>query len=146
MKVILLKDIENIGKKYDVKEVKDGYVRNFLIPKGFVKIATKKSLEWLEAQKEIMEKQAEKELMKVQELASKLDGTEILISVKIGEKGQLFEKITSSKIAEQLKEQGYNVKKDQIDLQKPIQETGEYSVKIKLNHNLEPEIKVIISE
>ena len=66
MRVILLKDIENIGKKYDVKEVKDGYARNFLIPKGLAKPVTKKILEWLEIQKEVQEKKAEQELKKIQ--------------------------------------------------------------------------------
>ena len=146
MRVILLQDIEKLGKKYDVKEVADGYARNFLIPKGLAKIATKENLKWLETQKEIEVKKAEEELKKVQKTASTIDGQEIIIPVKVGEEGQLFESITSQKIAEKLKELGFDIKKTQIDLIEPIKELGEYPVKIKFEHNLEAEIKIIVVE
>ena len=146
MRVILLQDVENLGKKYEIKEVKDGYARNFLIPKGLAKPATKEALKWLETQKEIETKRAEEELKKVQELASAIDGQEIIIPVKIGEEGQLFESITSQKISERLKELGFEIKKSQIDLEEPIKELGEFPVKIKFEHNLEAEIRVIMIE
>lgn len=146
MKVILLQDIEKIGKKYEVKEVADGHARNFLIPKGLVKIASKEAIEWASMQNEIKNKKTEEELQKIQEIASKIDGLELLISVKAGDKGQLFEKINAQKISEKLKEQGFDVKKDQIDIKKPIEEIGESLVKLKFDHNLESEIKVIITE
>jgi len=146
MRIILLQDVENLGKKYDVKEVASGYARNFLIPKGLAKIATKESLKWLENQKEIEVKKAEEELKKVQEIATNIDGQEIIISVKVGEEGQLFESITSQKIYEKLKELGFEIKKSQIDLTEPIKELGEYPVKIKFEHNLEAEIKIIVVE
>lgn len=146
MKVILLQDIENLGKKYEVKEVKPGYARNFLIPKGLVKPATKEVLEWLGKQKEVEAQKAEKELKKIQEVASLIDGQEIIIPVKVGEEKQLFESITIQKISENLKKAGFDIKKSQIDLAEPIKELGEFPIKIKLEHNLEPEIKVIIVE
>jgi len=146
MRIILLQDVENLGKKYDVKEVASGYARNFLIPKGLAKIATKENLKWLENQKEIEVKKAEEELKKVQEIATNIDGQEIIISVKVGEEGQLFESITSQKIYEKLKELGFEIKKSQIDLTEPIKELGEYPVKIKFEHNLEAEIKIIVVE
>ena len=146
MRVILLQDIDKLGKKYDVKEVADGYARNFLIPKGLAKPATKEALKWLETQKEIETKRAEEELKKVQELASAIDGQEIIIPVKVGEESQLFESITSQKISERLKELGFEIKKSQIDLEEPIKELGEFPVKIKFEHNLEAEIKVIVTE
>jgi len=146
MRVILLQDIENLGKRYEIKEVKDGYARNFLIPKGLVKPATKEALAWLEMQKEIETKKAEEELKKVQDFASSLDGLEVSIPVKIGPEGQLFESITSQKILERLKEMGFEVKKPQIDLIEPIKELGEYPIKIQLEHNLESEIRIIVTE
>ena len=146
MRVILLQDIENVGKKYEIKEVKNGYARNFLIPKGLVKPATKESLKWVKVQKEIEIKKSEEALKKAQEMASAIDGQEISISVKIGEEGQLFESITDQKIFEKLKELGFEIKKSQIDLPEPIKELGEFPVKIKFEHNLEAEIKVIIVE
>ena len=146
MRIILLKDIDELGKKYEVKEVADGYARNFLIPKGLAKPATEKVLKWLEAQKEIEAKKAEEELKKVQEKATTIDGQELIIPVKIGEEDQLFESITSQKISEKLKEAGFEIKKSQIDLPEPIKELGEYPVKIKFEHNLEAEIKVIVTK
>lgn len=146
MKVILLENIDKIGKKLEVKEVKNGYVRNFLLPKGLVKIADERAMKWLEIQKSIMEKKAEENLKESQGTASKIDGMEVIISVKVGDEGQLFEHITASKIADKLKEMGFNVKKAQIDLDKPIEEAGEFPVKVKFEHNLESEVQVIISE
>lgn len=144
MKLILLKDIENLGKKYEIKEVKNGFARNFLIPKGMAKPATKKALEWVKKRKEIEEKKAEEELKRVQDLASSIDGLEVIIPVKIGEKEQLFESITLQKILEKLKDQGFDIKKTQIELEEPIKELGEFSIKVHFEHNLEAEIKVIV--
>lgn len=146
MKVILLKDVEKVGKRFEVKEVKDGYARNFLIPKGLAKIATDEALKWLETQKEIVEKKAEEDLKKSQETASGIDDREVMITVKVGEDGQLFESINAQKIAEKLKESGFEVKKSQIELKEPLKELGEFPVKIKLEHNLEAEIRVIITK
>lgn len=146
MKVILLKDIDKLGKKYDVKEVANGYARNFLIPQELVKPVTKESLKWLEGQKKLEEAQAVEELKKIQEIASNLDDLEVTIPVKVGEDGQLFESINNQKIAEKLKELGFDIKKNQINLEKTIKEVGEYLVKITFEHNLEAEITVIVSE
>lgn len=146
MKIILLQDVDKVGKKYEVKRVASGYARNFLIPKGLAKLATEESLKWLETQKEILKKKAEEELKTVQGRASELDGLEIIIPVKIGEEEQLYESITSQKISDKLKEAGFNVKKSQITLEKPIKEIGEHSVKVHFEHNLETEIKVIVTE
>ena len=146
MKIILLQDIDKLGKKYEVKEVADGYARNFLFPKGLAKQATEDSLKWLEMQKEISAQKAEEELKKIEQEVMKIDGAEVLIPVKIGEKGQLFEKITAQKILENLKKQGFKLKKNQIKLKKPIEEIGEFSVKVEFEHNLEAAIKVIVTE
>ncbi len=146
MKIILLQDVENLGKKYEVKEVRSGHARNFLIPQGLAKPATKEALLWLETQKETEEKKAEEALKKVQEVASAIDDQEVAIQVKIGDEGQLFEGISVQKITEKLKELGFEIKKSQIDLSKPIKELGEYPIKIKFEHNLEAEIKLIVTE
>jgi len=146
MKVVLLKDIEKIGKKYEVKEVADGYARNYLIPRGLAKIADEESLAWAIKQQEIEEKKKAEELERVGSLVSKIDGVEIEIPVKIGDKGQLFEKVTPQKIITRLKEEGFDVKKNQIELSKDIEELGEFDVRINFEHNLEAKIKVIIVE
>ncbi|MSU60623.1 MAG: 50S ribosomal protein L9 [Candidatus Staskawiczbacteria bacterium] len=145
MKVILLKDIENIGKKYEIKDVKDGYAKNFLLPQDLVKLATKDAIKWVESQKEVMEQEAEEDLKKIQELASQIDGIEVTLPMKVGDDGQLFESVNNAKIAEKLKEMGYEVKKTKIALAKPLKETGEFPIKVNLDHNLEVEIKLIIT-
>jgi len=145
MKIILLQNVDNLGQKNEVKEVKDGFARNFLIPKGLAKPATKKNLEWSETQKETEVKEAEEELKKVQERAETIDGQEIVILVKVGDNEQLFESITPQKISEKLKELGFDIKKNQIVMAEPIKELGEFPIKISFQHNLEAEIKVIIT-
>ncbi len=146
MKVILLEDVKEVGKKFDVKEVAEGFARNFLFSKNAAKPATEEALEWLRVQKEIIEKIAEDNLKEVQELASKLDDMEVPMPMKIGDEGQLFESVNAQKIGERLKELGFTVKKSQIKLEAPIREIGEFPVKIGFDHNLEAEIKVIVTE
>jgi large subunit ribosomal protein L9 len=145
MKVILLQDVEGLGKKYEIKEVKNGYARNFLIPKKMVRAATKQALKWLADQKEVIEKGIEEDLKKAQVLASGLDGLELNIAVKVGDEGQLFESINIQKIVEKLKEMGFEVKKSQVKLENPIKELGEFPISISLDHNLEAEIKVVVA-
>jgi large subunit ribosomal protein L9 len=146
MRIILLKDIENLGKKNEVKEVKDGYARNFLIPKGLAKMATKKAMERLEAQKEIEAQKEEEGLKELQSLIENIEGREFIISVKVGDEDQLFESITAQKVQETLKQAGCDVKKPQIELVQPIKELGEFPVKIKFDHNLEAQITIIVEE
>ncbi|OGY55347.1 MAG: 50S ribosomal protein L9 [Candidatus Wildermuthbacteria bacterium RIFCSPHIGHO2_02_FULL_47_12] len=146
MKVILLQDVENTGKKFDVKEVADGHANNLLIPQGLAKPATKEALAWLETQKELVSKAAEEGLKKAQELASSLDDMEVNIAMKVGDEGQLFESVNTQKIAERLKEMGFDVAKSQIKLEQPIKELGEFPVKVAFEHNLEATISVIVVE
>jgi len=146
MKVILLQNVEDLGKKYEIKDVKDGYAQNFLLPEKLAKPATKEALAWLEGQKEVIAKEVEEDLKKAQDLASKIDGLEVSIAVKVGEEGQMFESVNTQKIVESLKELGFEVKKSQILLENPIKELGEFPVKLNLDHNLEVEIKVIINK
>lgn len=146
MKVILLQDVNKIGKKYEVKNVSDGHARNFLIPNGLAKPATKEALEWLEVQKEIIGKKAENDLKETEDQVLNIDGMELIIPVKIGDEGQLFESINAQRISEKFKELGFDIKKSQIALEDPIKETGEFPVKIHFAHNLEAEIKIIIAE
>ena len=146
MRIILLKDVENLGKKYEVKEVKDGYAMNFLIPQGLAEPATQENLKRLEALKEAQEQKAEEELKKIQALASSIDGQEVTIPVKVGNDGQFFESITPQKILEALKKAGFNIKKNQVELEVPIKSLGEFPVKVSFEHNLEAEITLIVVE
>ena len=146
MKVILLKDVPKLGRKHEVKEVTDGHVRNLLLPKGLVKEATPEALEWLFLQKEIQQTKEEEALKEAQDLASKLDDLEVMVSMKVGDEGQLFESVSSQKIADQLKGMGIEVKKSQIQIPTPIKEIGEFEVTVKLDHNLEAQVRIIVQE
>lgn len=146
MRVILLQDIENLGKKDSVKEVTDGYARNFLLPKKLVKLATKEALIELEKQEALAAQKAEEELKRVQGLVSQIDGQEIEITVKTKEEGKVYGSITPLKISQALKKIGFEVQKNQINLKEPIKKLGEYPITINFDHGLEAEIKVVAVE
>ncbi|NQV00656.1 MAG: 50S ribosomal protein L9 [Parcubacteria group bacterium] len=146
MKVILLKDVEKLGKEGEIKQVADGYARNFLIPKQMAVLATKSEMAQAEEQKKIDTQKAEEELALFQGIASQIDGLELEVPVKINEEGKLFGAITANQIAEKLKEKGFKIKKEQVKLKDPIKELGEYEIAIEFPHNLETKIKVIVLE
>ncbi|MCD6270636.1 50S ribosomal protein L9 [bacterium] len=144
MKIVLLKDVNGLGSKYEVKNVAFGYAKNYLIPRGLAKKADANVVEWAEKMKEMEEEKARQDLEKVGSLVGKIDGLEVEIPVKVGEKGQLFEKISPKKIAGRLKEMGFDIKKENIEIEREIKEVGEFPAKVKFEHNLEAEIKVIL--
>jgi large subunit ribosomal protein L9 len=144
MKVILLRDIKKLGNKFEVKEVSPGYARNLLIPNGYAILADKQSLKRLESQKNIEMKKTEERQKENEKMIKELEGKEIKIDTKIGDKGQLFETINEQKIADKLKEMGFVVEKSNIEINEPIKCQGEYLVKLKLDNNLEGKIKIII--
>lgn len=146
MKIVLLEDVEKVGKKGEIKEIADGYARNFLIPNKLAILASKAALAKLEEQQKIESQKSEEELTKFQGVATQLDGFELEIPVKLGEQGKLFGAITSIKIVEKLKENNFEITKEQIKLEEPIKEIGEHEVLIELPHNLEAKIKIIVVE
>ncbi len=146
MKVILLKDIEGLGLKGEVKTVADGYARNFLIPQKMAKLATKQALEDLEKEKELMAQKAEEELRKTEETVSQIDGLEFEIAESTDENGKLYGAVNEAKIIKILKDRGVDVKKSQIKIPQPIKMVGEYPITIVFDHGLEAEIKIIVTE
>jgi len=144
MKVILLKDVPNTGKKNEIKEVSPGFARNFLFAKGLAVIADQESLKKLEIKTKADAEIAARELKETEAIVKKIDGQEIEIIVKIGSEGQLFESINKQKVSDHLKEMGYNIEKDDVVLETPIKEAGEFPIKLKFAHNLEAEVKIII--
>ncbi|MBU1289996.1 50S ribosomal protein L9 [Patescibacteria group bacterium] len=144
MKIILLQDVEKLGKKNEIKEVADGYARNFLIPNKMAVLATKSEVAKVEEQNRIKAQKAEEELARFQEVASQLDGVELEIVSKADDEGKLFGAVGAADIAEKLKEQGLEIDKSQIKTKKPLKEVGEYEITIELPHNLEVKIKAIV--
>ena len=146
MKVILLKNIQSVGKKNEIKEVSAGYAKNFLIPKKLAIPADEEKVAQLENQLKIEEKKAEENLKEIEAIVAKLDGREVTVMVKVGKQGQVYESVSKQKIAEQLKEQGFEINKNQVVIESPIKELGEFDLKIVFDHNLEAEIKLIVIE
>jgi len=146
MKVILLKDISGVGKAGDVKEVNDGYARNFLLPNALAKIAASQAVREMENQKEAKLKKTEAELKTAQELAGKFDGVEIKLSAKAGDGNQIFGSINAQKIADTLNKKGHKAQKSQIKLFSPIKTLGEHDVTVEFGHGLEAKIKVIVEK
>ena len=143
MKVLLIKDVKSLGKAGEVKEVKDGYGKNFLIAKGFAKHATPEIIE--EHKKMMAEKEAQEkaEIARLQELAKKLDKLEVIVKKKVGENGHLFGAVTKEEIAEALKaEHGIEIDKKHITEKKPIKSVGEHDVDVKLGHGIHATLHV----
>jgi len=145
MRVILLQDVKNLGKRGEVKNVSAGFARNFLLPNGLIKIATKGALKMLEVEKEKREVVATKDLKKTGEMASALDGYELILKERMSkDSNSLYASVTDTKIAKALKQANFEVSKNNVKLKEPIKEMGEYSVPLVFDHNLEAEIKLII--
>lgn len=144
MKVILSQDVKKLGKKREIKDVADGFAKNYLFPKKLAVMATDNELEKLEEFQVIKEQQAREELLKFQEIAGNLDGLEFELAAKADETGKLFGSITAANIADKLKESGFEIEKDWIKLKEPIKELGEYEIDLELPHNLEAKIKVAV--
>ena len=141
MKIILIKDVKGIGKAFDVKEVKDGYARNFLLLKGLAEAATKEAVQRLERQKKIRETEHQKLVEELKIGAKNLEGLELKFKMKTGEKGETFGSVSRKDVELELAKQGYKDLK--IELEKPIKGIGEHSVPIDLGEGIMAKVKVL---
>ena len=147
MKVILLKDVKGTGKKGEVKEVSDGYARNFLLPKKVAVIADNTAMKELNEKNKSIENKAQKEYEAAVELGKKMEEMNIVIYSKAGDGGRLFGSITSKDIAEQLKKQHeIVVDKRKVLLHDPIRTLGSTIVEIKIHQKVVTKIRVDVRE
>ena len=143
MKVILLKDIKDMGSADTVKDVSDGYARNFLLPNGSAVLADKGTLRSLDLRLKEKSKVQEAERAELQKLASKIDGAEIGISVDVGENGRLFGSVTHQDVAQKIYETlGIEIDKRKIVLDQPIKAIGSFDVPVKFAHDISATVKV----
>jgi large subunit ribosomal protein L9 len=132
MKVILLKDVPALGNAGAVKEVKEGYGRNYLIPRGLAAEATDHNLRALEGQQKAASDRAHRVRTDAERLASGLEAAVIEIAARGGEGGRLFGSVTAQDIADALARAGFEVSKRQIDLEEPIKTAGFYKVPVRV--------------
>jgi len=143
MRVALLKDVPDLGKKGDIKDVSDGYGRNFLIRNRLVEILTPQVAKRLEQEREKEEKTAAALKNQTLVLKEKIEKLKLVLKTKIGESGQVFGSITPTKILAELEKNGIKLEKDQL-LSKSIKTLGESKIKIKLPQEIEAELQIII--
>ena len=142
MEIILRQAIENLGHPGDVVTVKNGYARNFLLPRGFAYEATPGNLKRIGAERGRLEAAENERRESASELAKRLEEVQLTFSARVGEEGKLFGSVTSADVAEQLAAQGFNIEKRLIDLHEPIKALGVYRVPVRLHADVKPEIRV----
>ena len=147
MEVILKEDIANLGKIGEVVRVRDGYARNYLLPRGLVLEANKKNMKTFEHHKKIVGDQKQKIMRQAQTVGDQLNGVSLVIPMKVGEEGRLFGSVTNIHIEKALKAKGLNVDRRKIQLAEPIKSTGEYDVPVRLSAEITVPLKVsVVSE
>lgn len=144
MEVILKEDIVNLGKIGEVVRVRDGYARNYLLPRGLVLIANKKNLKTFDHQKKLVADQKQKTMRQAQSAADQLTGISLVIPMKVGEEGRLFGSVTNIQIEKALKAKGLNVDRRKIHLDEPIKTAGDYEVPVRLAADLTVPLKLSV--
>ncbi len=140
--IILRRDVRNLGKAGQVVKVKDGYARNYLIPKGYAYLATKENLNIWEQERRRIEKQLEKEKKQAEELAKKIEKLSINIVAEANEEETLYGSVTEVHIVQTLAEEGVKIDKDAVVLPVPIKKLGIYEVEITLHPEVKTKLKV----
>jgi large subunit ribosomal protein L9 len=140
--IILQQDIENLGEAGEVVDVKPGYARNFLLPRGLAIPATAGNMKRIEQERRRLERARTRERDRAEELSEQLADRSLSFSVRAGEEGRLFGSVTSSDIADRLAEEGIQVDRRLIRLDEPIKELGVYRVAVELHADVRPELKV----
>lgn len=136
MEVILKEDIADLGKIGEVVRVRDGFARNYLLPRGLVLVANKKNLKVFEHQKKVVGDQKQKIMRNAQAVGDQLAGVSLTIPMRTGEEGRLFGSVTNLQIEKALKAKGLSVDRRKIHLDEPIKTLGDYEIPIRLSADL----------
>lgn len=145
MKVILNSDVSNLGEEGDVKDVADGYARNFLIPKGMVMPYSRQNLALIESRRATIEKRKEDKREQAKTARERLEGESLTIQMTAGERGKLFGSVTSQTIAEELEKRGIEVERKKIDIEDgTIKTLGTHTVRVRLYADEEAQLKVVV--
>lgn len=144
MRVILTQDVKSLGKKGDVVEVKEGYGRNFLIPRGLAVAADDGSLRRLKHEKAVQKGKEVREREEAEQVKAQLEKTTVTIRVKTGEKGRLFGSITASDVAAEIAKQGIEIDRRKIELEEPIKNLGNYTLTVRVYPGVTAQLKVVV--
>lgn len=144
MKVILLQDIERLGRIGDVVVVKEGYARNFLFPNNKAKAASDTNVKMLESLKKKRDSEEKKKLDELKAAADKLAALSVTISAQAGEEDKLFGSVSSEMISEALSAHGFRIDKKDIVLDEPIKKLGVFTVSVKLHPEIKASLKVSV--
>ena len=144
MKIILKEDVENLGKRGAVVTVKDGYARNYLLPKGMAMRFTPGAVKVLEQERRMYEARQLKAKEDAQAIAEKLEALELSVLKRAGDQDVLYGSVTPTDVADLLKEKGFTVDKRKIALHEPIKKLGEYEIPIRLHPEVAPKVKLVV--
>lgn len=141
MEVILLERVEKLGQMGDVVTVRPGYARNFLLPKGKAKRATKENREVFETQRAQLEANNLERKREAQDIAGRMEGLQIVLIRQAGDSGQLYGSVNARDVAETVTEAGYSIGRNQVTLDRPIKTLGMHPVRV----NLHPEVAITVT-
>ena len=142
MDVILRQDVEKLGRAGDLVTVKDGYARNYLLPKGLAYHATEGNRRRLEAEARQDVRRAGAQLETARDFAGRLEAVSLTFAMKAGEGDKLFGSVTAADVADRLHAEGFEVDKKAVELHEPIKALGVYAVPVRLHHEVKPEVRV----
>ena len=142
IQLILTQDIEHLGIAGQVVRVRDGYARNYLMPRGMALLATDGRVKELQHKKRIIEEKQSKEIAALKEIARRIGRVTLEFTVHAGEEGKLFGSVTNSDIHARLTEQGFEIERRRVTLPDPIKQLGEYDVAVRLHREVIPTVKV----
>ncbi len=145
MKIVLTQDVPNLGKAGEIKEVADGYGRNYLLPKGYAAMATKGLIKQAQERAEAQKKRDVKNRSEAEQLAARLNGQTVRFTVRVGELDRLYGSITNVDLAEKIQQQfGLEIDRRKIELGDPIKRAGVYSVPIRFGAGVEANLNVVV--
>jgi large subunit ribosomal protein L9 len=144
MKLLLKEDVDGLGFCGDEVEVKDGYGRNFLIPKGKALLATPNNLKAFNHQKLVVQGKVSKVIAAAQTVADEIAKVTCLVKKKVGDTGKMFGSVTAQEVADLLKGQGVEVDRRKIQIAEPIKKAGKYNIPVKLHSQVTAEIKLVV--
>ncbi|MER3399343.1 MAG: 50S ribosomal protein L9 [Chloroflexota bacterium] len=145
MKVYFLQDVPGVARAGEIKDVAEGYARNYLIPRRLAVVATEAVIEQVKARQAAEARRAAREAEELRELAARLEGLTVTVKVRAGKEGRLYGSVTAADIAEAIAAQvGRPVDRRRVELAEPIRKTGEYRVVVRLGRDLAPRVNVAV--